>query len=136
MMASQLLSCPYYTCKDFKTQQGLTQHQQNSVKCRDLLQQKYGIWYTASYPHDNICIQRLIPTQGKSDLHVASKTIVRLQCISQTKDLENGTEQEEFILDVYEDGHADEDYGGFPMIDNNSKNSESLEELLWNSWTK
>ena len=77
-MASQLLSCPYCTCKDFKTQEGLTQHQQNSTKSRDLLRQKCGIRHTASYPHDNIRIQHLIPTQGKSDLLAASETIVRL----------------------------------------------------------
>ena len=128
-MASQLLSCPYCTHKDFKTQRGLTQHQQNSAKCRDLLRQKYGIQHTAIYPHDNIRIQRLIPMQGKSDLCAASKTIVRLQCISQTKDLDNGTEQEEFIMDVYEDGPADEDFGGFPMIDDNSDNSVAVEEI-------
>ena len=76
-----------------------------------------------------IRIQCLIPTQRKSDLRAASKTIVRLQCISQTKDLGNGTEQEEFILDVYEDGHGNEDYGGFPMIDDNSENSAAVEEI-------
>ena len=57
----------------------------NSAKCQDLLWWKYGIGHTASYPHDNIRIQRLISMQGKSDLRTASKTIVRLQCISQTK---------------------------------------------------
>ena len=93
------------------------------------MRQKYGIRHTASYLHNNRRIQRLIPTQGKSDLRAASEAIVRLQCILQTKDLENGTEQEEFILDVYEDGHADEDFGGFPMIDDDSKNPVAVEEI-------
>ena len=96
-MTSQLLACPYCKCKDFKTQQGLTQHQQNSAKCRDLLWQNYGIHHTASYPHDNMRIQHLIPTQGKNDSRAGSETIIRLQRISQTKDLENGSVQEEFF---------------------------------------
>ena len=108
---------------------GLTQHQQISTKFRDLLRRKYGIWHSAIYPHDKMRIQHLIPMQGKSDLCAASKTIVRLQHISQTKDLDNGTEQEEFIMDVYEDGPADEDFGGFPMIDDNSDNSVAVEEI-------
>ena len=32
-------------------------------------------------------------------------------------------------MDVYEDGPADEDFGGFPMIDDNSNNSVAVEEI-------
>ena len=128
-MASQLLSCPYCTCKDFKTQRGLTQHQQNSTKCRDLLQRKYGIRHTAIYPHDNIRIQHLIPPKEGVIYVQPAKQLFDCNAFSQTKDLDNGTEQEEFIMDVYEDGPADEDFGGFPMIDDSSNNSVAVEEI-------
>ena len=62
-------------------------------------------------------------------LRAASETIVRLQRILQTKDVDNGTEQEEFIMDIHEDGPADEDFGGFPMIDDNSNNLVAVEEI-------
>ena len=43
--------------------------------------------------------------------------------------MENGTKQEEIFLDVYKDGNVDEDYGGFPMIDDNRKKFDVVEQI-------
>ena len=45
------MNCPYCNSKPFKSQRGLTQHQQQSRKCLEAIRRKYGIAPFGNLPH-------------------------------------------------------------------------------------
>ena len=131
------MNCPYCNSKPFKSQRGLTQHQQHSRKCLEAIRSKYGILTAGNLPH-TVAPFALVPfaidqaTLGKrcAKSWAIEKNVGELDKPSQQLAKRLRTNEENDIEENLETSSASEQELDFPVFDANSDDSVQLAHNL------
>ena len=60
----QRVDCMHHGRKSFKTQYGLSQHQQGNEACLNKMHKKFDLSQPGTHPHDHSKCEPIVPTHG------------------------------------------------------------------------